>query len=270
MKNRRLFGVIITAMFLLTACSYGLDNSSGTASEHSTPVQTESAVQSSSASNEPIPQDNPQSSQQDTKDEEESKLPADKSDWKLILVNRKNPLPDGFTVELEETIGTYKFDVRAADDLRAFMKAAKADGVALSVISTFRKQSTQERLYAEKVAEYVNAGYNKDDAKNEAARWVAVPGTSEHQSGLAVDVVSADWYSKNDDLYDTFENTDEFAWLIEHCVEYGFILRFAKDKQEITGITYEPWHYRYVGVENARYMTEHNLCLEEYIALLNG
>lgn len=270
MKKIRLFGVIITAYLLLTACSYGLDNPSDSAPETTSSAQTQSAVQSSSTSNESIPQDNPQSSQQDTKDEEEVPLPADKSDWKLILVNRKSPLPEGFTVELEETIGTYKFDVRAADDLRAFMKAAKADGIALSVISTFRKQSTQERLYAEKVAEYVNAGYSNDDARNEAARWVAVPGTSEHQSGLAVDVVSADWYSKNDDLYDTFENTKEFAWLIEHCVEYGFILRFAKDKQEITGITYEPWHYRYVGVEHARYMTEHNLCLEEYVELLNS
>ncbi len=270
MNTFRLIGISIAALIMLTACSYGLGSAGGSEPQGTLSQKPESAAQSVPAYDESIPQDTPESSDKDTKGEEEAPLPADNSDWRLILVNRNNPLPEGFTVELEETIGSYKFDVRAADDLRAFMKAAKSNGVSLSVISTFRKQSTQERLYAEKVAQYVNAGYSNADAKNEAARWVAIPGTSEHQSGLAVDVVSADWYSKNDDLYDTFENTDEFKWLIQNCVQYGFVLRYAKDKQDITGITYEPWHYRFVGVENARYMTEHNLCLEEYVALLNG
>lgn len=277
MKYIKLPCVAVTAAFLLTACSYGLDTqqtSDVTESIESSQVISSSQAVSSSqpleSSSEEIsqPSEPESSSKPMTSSKEESAMPSNQSDWRLILVNRENPLPKGFTVELEETIGTYRFDKRAADALRDFMKAAKKDGIALAVISTFRKQSTQERLYSEKVAEYVNAGYTQADAKVEASRWVAIPGTSEHQSGLAVDVVSADWYSKHDDLYESFEDTTEFEWLIQHCVEYGFVLRYPKDKQDITGINYEPWHYRYVGVEHARYMTEHNLCLEEYVAEL--
>ncbi len=267
MKYFKLLGIAIAGVLLLTACSYGMgeDVPSVTSQDQSSQPQSSEIIS--------VPQ--PQQPEPDSytvpdiSSKGEVAVPNNTDDWRLLLVNRQSPLPEDFHVELEAAITTadfnYRFDARAADALRNFMNAAKKDGVSLAVISTYRKQSTQERLYASKVAEYVNAGYSSADAKNEAARWVAVPGTSEHQTGLAVDVVSADWYSYNDDLYDTFENTSEFEWLVAHCVEYGFVLRYAKDKQEITGITYEPWHYRYVGVEHARYMTENNLCLEEYI-----
>lgn len=262
--------VVIGCVLLLCGCSYGMNEQDGSlAPESDAQGGASSAVLSDDSDTASAPGQQENSSASSALELTDSP-PSDKNDWRLILVNRQSPLPADFDVELEETIGTYRFDERAADDLRAFMDAAKKDGVSLTVISTYRKQSTQERLYAAKIAEYVNAGYSDADAKNEAARWVAVPGTSEHQSGLAFDVVSSDWYTYNDDLYETFEQTKECEWLFANCVEYGFVLRYPKNKQEITGITYEPWHFRYVGVENARYMTENNLCLEEYTELLGG
>ena len=98
----------------------------------------------------------------------------------------------------------------------------------------------------------------------EAARWVAPPRQSEHNAGLAIDVVSRDYDQVYGDLMHEFEDFPAFTWLSEHCAEFGFILRYPEDKQEITGITYEPWHYRYVGVEHAQKMQELDLCLEEY------
>ncbi len=267
MKPVKMLTIMLIAALLLSSCSYGMLGGEKTSSD--TPEGTSSAVSDASPSGgaidssaaqqpgEPATGSEPSSS-------EEVKPVNASDDWRLLLVNRAHPLPEGFTVDLTETVGTYRFDTRAADALKDMLAAANSDGIKLSVISTFRKQSTQERLYSEKVAEYVGQGYTQQDAKTEAAKWVAIPGTSEHQSGLAVDVVSVDWYDTHDDLYETFEDTEEFDWLITHCVEYGFVLRYPKDKQDITGITYEPWHYRYVGKENAEYMTAHNLCLEEY------
>ena len=252
---------------LCSACSYGLAGNTSSATVAESSEGQPPSVQPSSPANPSQPQSQPPGQPSSTKEEvgsvSEGAFKPDRGDWRLILVNRKNPLPDDFTVDLVETIGTYKFDSRVSKALKDLMAAAKADGIALSVISTYRRISTQERLYSEKVAEYVNAGLDKSAAEKEAGRWVAYPGTSEHHTGLVVDVVSADWYTYNNDLYDTFENTKEFEWLISHCVEYGFVLRYGKDKQDITGITYEPWHYRYVGIENAEYMTKNNLCLEE-------
>ncbi|MFA9381010.1 MAG: M15 family metallopeptidase [Acetanaerobacterium sp.] len=277
MRHLTLTAIAAATVMLLTACSYGMEGntSSDIPKGSDAQLQNSSQIQQPADAESSAPSQDVQSGQEpDEQSGEGLDMTADKDDWRLILVNRQNPLPKGFTVDLVDTVKTesftYRFDARASDALRDFMDAAKEDGVKLAVISTFRKQSTQENLYANKVAEYVNQGYSEEDAKNEAARWVAIPGTSEHQSGLAFDAVSSDWYSTNNDLYETFEETQEFEWLISHCVEYGFVLRYAKDKQDITGISYEPWHYRYVGEENARYMTEHNLCLEEFVEKLQG
>ena len=100
--------------------------------------------------------------------------------------------------------------------------------------------------------------------EEEAAKWVAIPGTSEHNTGLATDIVSSDWYTYNSDLEQSFEETDTFKWLYEHCADYGFILRFPKGKESVTGIVYEPWHYRYVGKDVAKYIMENDLTLEEF------
>ena len=114
--------------------------------------------------------------------------------------------------------------------------------------------------------QYINKGYSREKAKELAAQYVAPPGTSEHLTGLAVDLISPDWYNTHSSLTSDFENTKQFAWLYAHCAEYGFILRYPKDKVAITGYSYEPWHYRYVGVEAAKEIMSKKICLEEYVA----
>ena len=125
--------------------------------------------------------------------------------------------------------------------------------------SEFDEEDIFNTKYQEKVEEYKNLGYNEGDAKIEAGKWVAVPGTSEHCLGYAADLCS---------LEENFENSDQFAWLQKHCAEYGFILRYPKDKVDITKISYEPWHYRYVGSNHAQIIMSQGLCLEEYLEQL--
>lgn len=173
-----------------------------------------------------------------------------------LLVNPDTPMPDDFTADVVDLGNGYKFDRKASKALNAMLDAAKADGVNLWIISAYRSLDRQKELYAEKVAEYESYGYSPDEAAVQAAAWVAVPGTSEHCLGYATDLNS---------LEESFENTKEFAWLQKHCADYGFILRFPKDKVDITGISYEPWHYRYVGINHAKPIMAAGICLEEYL-----
>ena len=191
-------------------------------------------------------------------------------DWRLMLVNQTHLLPDDYSFEHTVIEGYYTFDARAAEALIQMLSDGRAAGYALRVVSTYRTVERSEYLYTNKVAEYQSIGYSAEDAAVEAARWIAPPRTSEHNAGLAIDVVSTDYDQVYGDLMHEFENFPSFTWLSEHCAEYGFVLRYPKDKQEITGIIYEPWHYRYVGVEHAKKMQELNMCLEEYVEWLNG
>lgn len=182
------------------------------------------------------------------------------------LVNPKNKLDGDFEVETRKISGTEKlFDVRAADSLEAMLNDARDAGYPMFLVSTYRTVKYQQGLFDRKINEYVNMGYTKEAAEEEAAKWVAVPGTSEHNLGLAADIVSSTWYNTNNDLTWDFEKTDHFKWLYEHCAEYGFILRYPKSKESVTEIVYEPWHYRYVGKEVAKYIMENNLTLEEFL-----
>ncbi|MEG1049167.1 MAG: M15 family metallopeptidase, partial [Oscillospiraceae bacterium] len=186
-------------------------------------------------------------------------------DWATTLVNQTNPLPEGYTIETRRIKGTEKdYDVRAADSLEAMLLDAEKAGFKMYLVSTYRTVAYQQGLFDRKINEYKNAGYDDATAREEAAKWVAVPGYSEHNLGLAADIVSSTWYNNNSDLTAEFENTKHFEWLVNNCTKYGFILRYPKGKESITGITYEPWHYRYVGVEAAKYITENNITLEEF------
>ena len=181
-------------------------------------------------------------------------------DWNLILVNSQNLLPVDFDVETEY-IGNRPMDKRIIPIVKQMIADAKADGVDLLICSSYRSVQRQETLFAEQIQSFLNQGYNAEDARTEAAKWVAVPRTSEHHTGLALDIVTPTYQM----LDFGFEKTDAFKWLSTHCAEYGFILRYPKDKTDITGIVYEPWHYRYVGIEAAKYIMENNLTLEEYL-----
>ncbi len=185
--------------------------------------------------------------------------------WKLRVANYKNVLPADFTVETGLITRAYardqgmSFDARAVGDLNDMLAAANRDGVNLLVISCFRTLTKQTNLYNAEVQKWLNQGYSEERAKEKAGTIVAVPGTSDHNLGLAVDLNSVE---------ESFENTKQFDWLQEHAAEYGFVMRYPKDKQEITKIIYEPWHYRYVGKEHAAKMNELNMCLEEYVEYL--
>lgn len=187
-------------------------------------------------------------------------------DWQLILVNPWNELPDDFSVELKQLENGHAVDQRAYPDLQAMLDDARAEGLSPILCSSYRTLETQQALYANKVSRLMAAGYSQQDAKIEAGKWVAVPSTSEHQTGLAVDIVASDYQR----LVEQQENTAEQKWLMENSYKYGFILRYPREKSEITGINYEPWHYRYVGKEAAEEIYEQGICLEEYLEHLDS
>lgn len=182
-------------------------------------------------------------------------------DWQILLVNRWNPLPDGYTFERTKLKYGHSVDSRAYPDLQEMMDDCRAAGLDPVICSSYRTQAKQQELYENKLQRLIEEGYSYENAVTEAGTVVAVPGTSEHQTGLALDIVDASYQILDQGQEDTLVQ----QWLIEHSWEYGFVLRYPNAKSEITGIIYEPWHYRYVGREAAREMTELDLCLEEYV-----
>lgn len=188
--------------------------------------------------------------------------PPDKDSWNLILVNSDHPLPDGFTVpNLTQLRSNQYVDSRVYPALQQMMDDARAQGLEPLVCSSYRDWDTQVRLFNGEIQDWVDKGYSQEEAEAVAAIWVARPGTSEHQTGLTVDIVDINYQL----LDEAQEKTPVQQWLMAHCAEYGFILRYPTDKSDITGIGYEPWHYRYVGVEAAQEIMERGLCLEEYL-----
>lgn len=191
--------------------------------------------------------------------QEETPLP-EALPWNLRLVNKDNPLPRDFSVETAEA-AEGQLDSRAASALSQMVSDMEAQGLSPVVCSSFRTWEEQEALHQNKVNRLLSQGYSLASAEEEASRWVVPAGTSEHQLGLAADIVAADCQV----LEEEQENTPEQQWLMAHCQEYGFILRYPRDKQGLTGVGYEPWHYRYVGVEAAQEIMSQGLCLEEYL-----
>ena len=182
--------------------------------------------------------------------------------WELLLVNDWNPLPSGYDsdVTFSTVSGGKQVDSRIIDAVNRMLNdAASYD---LAVVSAYRPQEEQEVLYWRKVKQYTDQGYSDLEAQKVGGTIVKRPGFSEHNCGLAMDVGGSGDYT----LEQSFSNTPAYTWLMEHCADYGFILRFPQGKEDITGVIYEPWHYRYVGVEAARYIMDNDLCLEEYLA----
>lgn len=192
---------------------------------------------------------------------EEKKKDVEVTDWRLILVNPWNKIPEDYEIELTKLKNNQAVDSRCYYDLQRMMDDCRWNGLFPLICSSYRTQEKQESLYERKVEQYTAKGYSREDAESEAAKVVAVPGTSEHQLGLAVDIVDLE----NQNLDETQENTAVSKWMAEHSWEYGFILRYPEGKSDITGIIYEPWHYRYVGIEAAKEIYESGICLEEYL-----
>lgn len=182
--------------------------------------------------------------------------------WNLILVNPKHALPDDFEEpELMTVYGQYQVDARCYDALIEMLDDCTAAGNSPLICSAWRSHEKQTALYEEQAQKLMSQGYSRSSAYTKAGTSVALPGTSEHELGLAVDLVDETYQL----LDEAQEETSVQQWLMAHSWEYGFILRYPTDKSDITGIIYEPWHYRYVGRDAAREMHEKNLCLEEYL-----
>lgn len=178
----------------------------------------------------------------------------DTGDWMYILANPWNDIGD-YTPELEYLEGQ-QFDVRIIEPMEDMVEAARAEGLSVLLSSGYRSYATQTWLFNRKAAEY---------GETVAATIVARPGTSEHQTGLCCDITDRYYEMKDASL----ENTQMYQWMSRHCSEYGFIVRFPKGREDVTGIIYEPWHFRYVGKEAASYIMEHDLTLEEFLELYN-
>ena len=204
-----------------------------------------------------------------TKDTKQTKRPSytklSKDDWQLVLVNKQHPVPDDYTFTLGTIKGKMKCDARIIDDLTEMMKAAKADGINLMVCSPYRDYNRQTVLFNRKIDYYMEKGYSYLEAYKISSMTVTVPGASEHQIGLALDITSSTYYA----LDEGFGETKAGLWLKEHCDEYGFILRYPLGKEYITGIQYEPWHFRYVGKEAATIIMEQDITLEEFLEELD-
>ena len=201
-------------------------------------------------------QSNIQSQSTDTIPQRISDLP-----WYLTLINSENPIDDNYQITLTRLRNKQAIDSRCYPELQAMMDDCRAAGLSPIICSSYRTYEKQEELFEQQVQEFINQGYGKLDAQRKAAGAVARPGTSEHEIGLAIDIVD----ESNQRLNQYQENTAVQRWLMQNSWRYGFILRYPSDKTDITGIQYEPWHYRFVGKEAARIIYENNWTLEEYL-----
>ena len=177
-------------------------------------------------------------------------------EWNLIVVNRWNEIPKNYNVTLTELPNGQKVDSRIYPDLQEMFDAAKEEGIYLTVGEGYRTAEEQQKIFDDKIQDYIEEGYSRKTAKKLAKEWVAIPGTSEHQLGVAVDINADKSNSSNEEVY---------TWLAENAHSYGFILRYPQNKEDITGTSYEPWHYRYVGKEAAEEIYIDQICLEEYM-----
>lgn len=214
---------------------------------------------------ETLPADDQQEQQTDTPGGNTPKPSVNVDDELLTVVNPWNPLPEDWVSDLVTLSDGRRVDSRCYEAFEEMMAACRDAGYAPFLCSAYRTQETQQSLYDNKVQRLMNSGMGEEEAKVEAAKAVAIPGTSEHQLGLAVDIVDANMQ----DLTDEQENTETQKWLMANSWRYGFIHRYPNDKTDITGIIYEPWHYRYVGKAAAQDIFNRDITLEEYVGKTN-
>lgn len=214
---------------------------------------------------ETLPADDRQEQQTDTPEGNTQEPPVNVDDELLTVVNPWNPLPEDWVCDLVTLSDGRRVDSRCYEAFEEMMAACRDAGYAPFLCSAYRTQETQQSLYDNKVQRLMNSGMGEEEAKVEAAKAVAIPGTSEHQLGLAVDIVDANMQ----DLTDEQENTETQKWLMANSWRYGFIHRYPNDKTDITGIIYEPWHYRYVGKAAAQDIFNRDITLEEYVGKTN-
>ncbi|MCI8326724.1 MAG: M15 family metallopeptidase [Lachnospiraceae bacterium] len=179
----------------------------------------------------------------------------------LVLANKENMLPQNYKVNLRKICnGRLEAADVLCDDLTKMLADAREEGYQYYIASAYRTREYQRKLIDHDVKKHRGKGMSYEEALQETYRQVMPAGYSEHETGLALDIL----VSGNSNMDLTQEVFPGNQWLRTHCAEYGFVLRYPKEKEEITGIDYEPWHFRYVGKEAAEYLTKYNLTLEEF------
>ena len=197
-------------------------------------------------------------------DEEETidhYIPPKGEEWKLLLVNKQNPIPDDYDAKLVNINGSARIREELALPLAEMFDAAAKEGVTLTVCSAYRSHEHQQELFDRKIKGYTGQGLSYLDAFRIGSYSVIIPGTSEHELGMALDIITPGYTQLNEGFADTRAG----EWLAENAYKYGFILRYPEGKEYITGIIFEPWHFRYVGKEAAEDIFKSGLTLEEYL-----
>ena len=271
-KYQKLCIALLTVCFLGLAIGLALFTLSLDGSEPKNESSTESSLAEQSAqtsvsapseeteqSEIGLPEASEEESEESSAVSEEVSAVPESDPWNLILVNGKNPIPEGYEIQLVEVEKGHKVDYRIADALTQMLADARAAGILPRITSSFRTDEDQRAIMQEYIDDYLAQGYTQEEAEAEARNWVALPGTSEHQIGLAVDISTADWNKQS--AYIVWE------WLETKCAQYGFILRYTEEWASMTGTSPEPWHFRYVGVEAAKEITDMGVCLEEYLGM---
>lgn len=255
--TRKVFGLLV--LILLVALLGALMIGRRLTPELPVPTPSPAAMEAPS----PTPSQTPSPIPTPTPEPYADRPDIDIGDWQYTLVNKEHLLAADYAPELASVGDGQYFDARAADALKDFIAGARAEGLQVYITSSYRAYNTQKYLFDKKVGEYLYSAGSQEAAVEKAKTIVAYPGTSEHQLGLACDLVDQYYDYMNEALADTALS----QWMAAHCAEYGFILRYPQDKTDITGVMFEPWHFRYVGQEAAAYMMEKELSLEEFVAL---
>lgn len=184
----------------------------------------------------------------------------------LMLINKDHPLDEGYTFEQHQLNCGEIINALIYDDLAAMLQACNDAGYEYNIVSGYRSRADQQRILDEDITSYKSLGYSDDESRELALKKVQAPGYSEHETGLSLDITSEGNWVLSEDL--TRDKT--YIWITNHCHEYGFVLRYPTDKAAITGIDFEPWHFRYVGKDAAMLMYNNDLTLEEFHELLTG
>lgn len=263
----RLMKVLLVFVFALTACKQAdhFLNENETNSPDNVveePSNQDSENASDGVDSEPI----------ELSEEEilAQKLPATAKieDWNLLLVNPWQALPEDFKLNLVTVNNDQQIDTRIMEDWDSWYNAALDAGHRLFFASGYRSVDRQRTNFNNTYEGYLNEGYSEDEAFGKTKEYLTEPGHSEHHTGLALDLIDEEWVNAGRRLEPDYDTQASQQWLVSTMSDYGFILRYPKGKEDITGIQYESWHFRYVGQDHARFMKEHNLVLEEYIELI--
>lgn len=273
----RLITTFMMSFFVLTACTNvndtsGVNNvpSSEEQSNVTDKVQSEDKVKDSENMDDPDKKIEPEEIELTAEEKLLQALPVEVewTDWNLILVNPWEALPESFEPQLITVDNEQQINSRIVDAWESWKEAASTEGHRLFFVSGYRGIELQAFYFDNTYASYINQGFSKEEALSKTKEYLTEPGHSEHHTGLALDIVDEEWNTAGRGLEEAYETQQSQQWLVATMADYGFILRYPLGKEEITGIQYEPWHFRYVGEESAQFMVDNQLVLEEYIDLL--